>query len=80
MDDRIIVSGIIFVGVIILAMHILIFAWTSPNSRIANRVMVLLQIGDNNAANHGIGGQGAQPPPPPSLAQAIAALIADRNE
>ena len=27
-----------------------------------------------------LGGQGAQPPPPPSLAQAIAALIADRNE
>ena len=26
------------------------------------------------------GGQGAQPPPPPYLAQAIAALIADRNE
>ena len=26
------------------------------------------------------GGQGAQPPPPPSLAQAIAALIADCNE
>ena len=42
--------------------------------------MVLLQMGDNNAANHGIGDQGAQPPPPPSLAQAIAALIADRNE
>ena len=42
--------------------------------------MVLLQMGDNNAANYGTGGQGAQPPPPPSLAQAIAALIADRNE
>ena len=37
-------------------------------------------MGDNNAANHGIGGQGAQPPQPPYLAQAIAALIADRNE
>ena len=37
-------------------------------------------MGDNNAANHGIGSQGAQPPPHPSLAQAIAALIADRNE
>ena len=42
--------------------------------------MVLLQMGDNNAANHGIGGQGAQPLPSPSLAQAIAALIANRNE
>ena len=42
--------------------------------------MVLLQMGDNNAANYGNGGQGAQPPPPPSLAQAIAALITDRNE
>ena len=37
-------------------------------------------MGDNNAANHGIGSQGAQPRPPPSLAQAIAALIADHNE
>jgi len=42
--------------------------------------MVLLQMDDNNAANHGNGGQEAQPPPPPSLAQAIAALITDRNE
>ena len=42
--------------------------------------MVLLQMGDNNAANHGIGGQGAQPLPPLTLAQAIAALIADHNE
>jgi len=41
---------------------------------------VLLQMGNNNAANRGNGDQGAQPPPPPSLAQAIAALIADRNE
>ena len=40
----------------------------------------MLMMGDNNAANHGIGGQGAQPPQPPSLAQAVAALIADRNE
>ena len=37
-------------------------------------------MGDNNAGNHRNGGQGAQPPPPLSLAQAIAALIADRNE
>jgi len=42
--------------------------------------MVLLQMGDNNTGNHRNGGQGAQPPPPLSLAQAIAALIADRNE
>ena len=42
--------------------------------------MVLLQMGNDNAANRRIGGQGAQPPPPPSLAHAIAALIADRNE
>ena len=37
-------------------------------------------MGNNNAANRGNGGQGAQPPPPPTLAQAIAALIVDRNE
>ena len=42
--------------------------------------MVLLQMGDNNAANHENEGHGAPPPPPPSLAQTIAALIADRNE
>ena len=46
----------------------------------ANQGMVLLQMGNNNAANRGNGGQGAQPPPSPSLAQAIVALIADRNE
>ena len=46
----------------------------------ANQGVVLLQMGNNNAANRGNGGQGAQPPPPPSLAQAIAALITDRNE
>ena len=42
--------------------------------------MVLLQMGDNNAANHGNRDHGAPPLPPLSLAQTIAALIADRNE
>ena len=60
-------------------MHILYFAWINPNSEMANQGMLLLQMGDNNTDN-GIGGQGVQPPPPPSLAQAIAPLIADRNE
>ena len=60
-------------------MHILI-AWISPDSGMANQGMLFLQMGNNNTANHGNEGQGAQPPPSPSLAQAIAALIADRNE
>ena len=46
----------------------------------SNQGMLLLQMGDNNTDNHGIGGQGVQPPPSPTLAQATAALIADRNE
>ena len=37
-------------------------------------------MGNNNTANRRNGGQGAQPPPSSSLTQAIAALIADRNE
>ena len=41
---------------------------------------LFLQMGDNHAANHENENHGAQPQPPPSLAQAIAALIADRNE
>jgi len=46
----------------------------------ANQGVVILQMGDNHAANHENENQGAQPQPLPSLAQAIAALIADRNE
>ena len=57
-----------------------LFAWIRPDSGMANQEMVLLQMGNNNAANRGNGGQGAQPLPPPSLALAIAALITDRNE
>src|SRR6185437_2162234 len=57
-----------------------LFAWISPDSGMANQGMVLFKIGDNNAANHENEGHGAPPPPPPSLAQAITALIADRNE
>ena len=41
---------------------------------------LFLQMGDNHAANHDNENHGALPQPPPSLAQAIAALIADRNE
>ena len=52
----------------------------SSDSGMANQGMVLLQMGNNNAANRGNEGQGAHPPPSPSLAQAIATLIADRNE
>ena len=61
-------------------MHILYFAWINPNSEMANQGVVILQMGDNHAVNHDHENHGAQPPPPPSLAQAIAALIADRNE
>ena len=61
-------------------MHILYFAWINPNSEMANQGMVFLQMGNNNTANRGNEGQGAQPPPSSSLTQAIAALIADRNE
>ena len=57
-----------------------LFASISPDSGMANQGMVLLQMGNNNAANRGNEGQGAQPQPSPSLTQAIAALIADRNE
>ena len=46
----------------------------------ANQGVVILQMGDNHAANHDNENHGALPQPPPSLAQAIAALIADRNE
>ena len=42
----------------------------------ANQGVVILHMDDN----HGNENHGAQPQPPPSLAQAIAALIADRNE
>ena len=37
-------------------------------------------MGDNHAANHDNENHEALPQPPPSLAQAVAALIADRNE
>ena len=57
-----------------------LFAWISPDSGMANQGMVLLQMGNNNTANRGNEGQGAQPPPSPSLTQAIATLITDRNE
>src|SRR6185312_14130485 len=46
----------------------------------ANQEVVILQMGDNHAANHENENHGAQPQPPPSLAQAIVALIVDRNE
>ena len=46
----------------------------------ANQGVVILQMGDNHAANHDNENHEALPQPPPSLAQAIAALIADRNE
>ena len=46
----------------------------------ASQGVVILQMGDNHAANPENENHGAQPQPPPSLAQAIAALIADRNE
>jgi len=53
-----------------------LIAWTSPDSEMANQGMVILQMGDNHDnENHE-----ALPQPPPSLAQAIAALIADCNE
>ena len=57
-------------------MHIFLIAWISPDSEMANQGMVILQMGDNhNNENHK-----AQPQQPPSLAQAVAALIADHNE
>ena len=46
----------------------------------ANQGMVILQMGDNHATNHNHENHEAQPQQPPSLAQAVAALIADRNE
>jgi hypothetical protein len=46
----------------------------------ANQGVVILQMGDNHAFNHDHENHGALPQPPPSLAQAIAALITDRNE
>ena len=41
--------------VFIIVMHILYFAWINPNSEMANQGMLLLQMGDNNTDNHGIG-------------------------
>ena len=46
----------------------------------ANQGVDILQMGDNHAANQENENHGAQPRPSPSLAQAIAALIADHNE
>ena len=46
----------------------------------ANQGVVILQMGDNHAANHDNENLEALPQPPPSLAHAIAALITDRNE
>ena len=61
--------------VYIIYAHSLI-AWTSLGSEMANQGMVILQMGDNlDNENHE-----ALPQQPPSLAQAVAALIADRNE
>ena len=57
-----------------------LIAWISPDSEMANQGMVILQMGDNHAVNHDHENHGALPQPPPSLAQAIAALIVDRNE
>ena len=42
--------------------------------------MIILQMGNNNAANHEHENHEVQPQQPPSLAQAVAALITDRNE
>ena len=51
-------------------------AWISPDNQRANQRLVILQMGDNHDnENHE-----ALPQQPPSLAQAVAALIADRNE
>ena len=36
-----------------------LIAWISPDSGVANQGMVLLQMGNSNAANRGNGGQGA---------------------
>ena len=53
-----------------------LIAWISPDSERANQRLVILQMGDNHDnENHE-----ALPQQPPSLAQAVAALIADRNE
>ena len=53
-----------------------LIAWISLDSEMANQVMVILQMGDNHDnENHEALSQ-----QPPSLAQAVAALIADRNE
>ena len=57
-----------------------LIAWISPDSEMANQGIVILQMGDNHAVNHDNENHGAQPQQPPSLAQAVAALIADRNE
>ena len=57
-----------------------LIAWISPDSEMANQGMVILQMGDNHAANHDHENHESQPQQPPSLAQAVTALIADRNE
>ena len=45
-----------------------LIAWISPDSEMANQGMVILQMGDNHAANHDHENHGAQPPQPSSLA------------
>ena len=66
--------------VFILDMHILLLHGLILISGMANQGVVVLHMGDNHTANHDNVNHGAQPQPPPSLAQAVAALIADRNE
>ena len=62
--------------VFILYMHILYFHGLVLLAKWLTRGMVILQMGDNHDnENHE-----ALPQPPPSLAQAVAALSADRNE
>ena len=62
--------------VFILYMHILYLHGLILLAKWLTRGMVILQMGDNHDnENHE-----ALPQQPPSLAQAVAALIADRNE
>ena len=62
--------------VFILYMHILYLHELVLIAKWLTRAMIILQMGDNHDnENHE-----ALPQPPPSLAQAVAALIADRNE